>query len=102
MAKGQPSELRYCPKNLPPAPVDPLRLHIAAGPLLQHPAVAIRIGEVSEAGLVSTRRVESGCESSVPSSNGRLVPDLADLYPTFEQAVPRGLQVRYNEINIAK
>ena len=37
-----------------------------------------------------------------PSSNGRLVPDLAYVDPTFEQTVPRGLEVRDNEIDVAK
>jgi hypothetical protein len=43
------------------------------------------------------------CGSSVPvAPNGRLVPDLTDLDPTFEQAAPRGLEVRDDEIDVAK
>jgi len=30
------------------------------------------------------------------------VPDLTDLDPTFEQAAPRGLKVRDDEIDVAK
>src|SRR5262249_34043721 len=48
------------------------------------------------------RGVEPGCETSVPSSNGRLVANLTDLDSTFEQTVPRGLEVRDDEIDVAK
>ena len=67
-----------------------------------HPAVAIRIREVGEACIVSARRVEPGCETSVPGCNGRLVADLTDLDPTFEQAAPRSLKVGDDEIDVAK
>src|SRR6266404_6564819 len=66
------------------------------------PTFAIRIGEVGEAGIVSAPRVEPGCETSVPSSNGRLVPNLTDVNPTFEHASPRGLEVGDDEIDVAK
>src|SRR5262245_33590686 len=45
----------------------------ALGPFLRHPAIAIRIEEVGETGIVSARVVEPGAETSVPDSNGRLV-----------------------------
>ena len=61
---------------------------------------SIQIGEVGKAGIVSARGVEPGCETSIPGSNGRLVPDLTDLDSTFEQAAPRGLEVRDDEIDV--
>ena len=71
------------------APLPNLKLsHPAIAPLLQHPAVAIRIGEAGEAGIVSARRVRPRCEASVPGSNGCLVPNLTNLDPTFEQKAP--------------
>ena len=42
------------------------------------------------------------CETSIPGSNGRLVPELTDVDPTFEQTAPRGLKVRDDEIDVAK
>jgi hypothetical protein len=60
------------------------------------------LGEVGEAGIVSARRVDLECETSVPGSNGRLVPDLTDVDTTFEQAAPSGLEVRDDEIDVAK
>ena len=68
-------------------------------PFLEHPAVAIRVREVGEAGVVPARGVESGCETSVQASMGNLVPDLADLDPTFEQC---SLKVGDDEIDFAK
>ena len=76
------------------------RSHIPVAPFLEHPAVAIRIGEVGEAGIVSAREVEPRCQNLRPRPNGRLVPDLTDLNPAFEQAAPRGLKVRDDEIDI--
>jgi hypothetical protein len=69
---------------------------------LQHPGVAIRIGELGKTGIVSTRGVEPGRKTSIPRSNGRLVHDLADLNPTFEQAASGSLKVRNDEIDVAK
>jgi len=69
---------------------------------LKHPAIAIRIGEVGEAGIVSARGIEPGCETSVPGSNGYLVTDLTDVDPSLEQAPPRGLEVGDYEIDVAK
>src|SRR5215471_10984972 len=57
---------------------------IAVAAFLQHPAVAIRVREVGEAGVVPARGVEPGCETSVPGSNRYLVPDLTDFDSTFE------------------
>ena len=76
--------------------------HTAVAPFLKHPAIAIRIGEVGEAGIVSARGVEPGCETSVPGSNGRLVPDLSDPYSAFEQAVPSGLKICDDDIDVAE
>src|SRR5215831_9075736 len=76
--------------------------HTAVAPFLKHPAIAIRIGEIGEAGIVSARGVEAGCEASVPGSNGRLVPDLTDIDPTFEQTPPRGFEVGDDEIDVGK
>jgi hypothetical protein len=76
--------------------------HIAVTPFLQHPAVAIRVREVGEAGVVPARGIEPGCETSVPGINGYLVPDFADLDPTFEQAAPRSLKVGDDEIDVVK
>src|ERR1700747_1526304 len=64
--------------------------YIAVAPFLQHPAVAIRIGEVGEAGIVSSRGVEPRGETSVPGPNGRLVAGLTHFHPAFEQPAPRG------------
>lgn len=58
--------------------------------------------KLAKLALVSARRVEPGCETSVPGSNGRLVSDLIDLDPTFEQTAPRGLEVRDDEIDVAE
>ena len=74
----------------------------AVAPFLNHPAIAIQIGEVGEAGIVSARGVEPGCETSVLSSHWRLVSDLTDVDPAFEQLTPRGLNVGDNEIHVAK
>src|SRR5262249_49006388 len=71
-------------------------------PFLKHPGIAIRIGEVGKAGIVSSRGVEPGCEPPVPCSNGRLVPDLIDVSPTFEQTAPRRLEIGDDEIDVAK
>jgi hypothetical protein len=75
---------------------------LVVAPFLQYPAVSIRIGEVGEASIISARRVEPGCETSVPGSNWRLVPDLADLDSTFDQAAPGGLEVRDHEVDLAE
>src|SRR6478672_7218153 len=75
---------------------------IAVAAFLQHPAVAIRVREVGEAGVVPARGVEPGCETSVPGINRYLVPDLTDFDPTFEQAAPRSLKVGDDEIDVAK
>jgi hypothetical protein len=71
-------------------------------PFLQHPAIAIWIGELGEAGVIPVRGVEPGCETSVPGIDGYLVPDLTDFDPTFEWAVPRSLDVGDDEIDFAK
>ena len=59
-------------------------IHLAVAPFLKYPAIAIRIGEVGEAGIVSARGIEPGCETSVPGVNGYLVPNLTDFNPTFD------------------
>jgi hypothetical protein len=76
-------------------------LRIAIAPLLQYPAVAIRIRETGETCIISAGGVESGRKTSVPGSYRRLVPDLTDVDTTFEQAGPRGLKIRNNEIDVA-
>src|SRR6266403_2903193 len=77
-------------------------LHIAVTPFLQHPAVAVRVREVGEAGVVLARGVEPGCETSVPGIDGYLVPDLTHFDPTFEQAARRSLKIGDNEMDVAK
>ena len=77
-------------------------LYTAISSFLQHPAVAIRVREICEAGVVPASGIEPGCETSVPGINGRLVPDLADFDPTFEQATPRSLNIGDEEIDVAK
>ena len=57
---------------------------IAVAAFLQHPAVAIRIREASEAGVVPPRGVEPGCETSVSGINGHLVADFTDVDSAFE------------------
>src|SRR5262245_49076134 len=69
---------------------------------LKDPSITIRIGEVGEARVVSASKVKTGCETSVPGSNWRLVPDLADVDPTFEQSVACGLEVVDHKIDVAK
>jgi len=75
---------------------------IAIAAFLQHPAVTVWIGKVGETCIVSMRGVKPGCETSVPGSNGRLVTDLTDRDPAFDQSTPRGLKVCDNKIRIAK
>src|SRR5262245_18908010 len=77
------------------------RLAMAIAPFLQYPAVAIRIGEVGEAGIVSVRRVEPGSETAIPGSDRGLVADFTDRDPVFEQVAPRGLEVRDHQIGVA-
>jgi hypothetical protein len=69
---------------------------------LQHPGVTIRIRELGEAGIVSARDVETGGKTSVPGSDWRLVPELANRHATFEQKIPRSLQIRDDEIDFTK
>ena len=42
------------------------------------------VRDILEAGVVSARGVEPGCETSVPGVNGYLVPNLTDFNPTFD------------------
>src|SRR5262245_42956606 len=67
----------------------PTSSHIAVASFLKHPGIAIRIGEVGEAGIVAARRVKPRCETSVPRSN-------------IEQAAPCCLEVYDYEIDAAK
>ena len=74
---------------------------MAIAPFLQYPAVAIRIAEVGEAGIVSVRRVEPRSETPIPRSDRGLVADFTDRDAAFEQVAARGLEVRDHEIGVA-
>lgn len=73
----------------------------AVSSLLQHPGIAIRIGEIGEACIISVGRVGSRCKTPVPGSNGSLMPNLTDIDTPFEQKAPDGLDVGDDEIDIA-
>lgn len=47
------------------------------------------------------RMVEPGCESSIPGSNGCLVPDLTDVDPTLKQSASYTPEARHGEIDVA-
>ena len=49
----------------------------------------------------AARRSSPQCETSVPASNGRLMPNLTDVDATFEQAVPHSLDIRHHEKDVA-
>jgi hypothetical protein len=66
---------------------------VAVAAFLQHPAIAIRIGEAGEARIVAARGIESRRETSVPSADGRLVADRADRGAALKQLGARGIQV---------
>src|SRR5262249_40527765 len=68
---------------------------------LEHPTVPVEVGEVRKARVVATSRVEAWREPSIPGSDRRLVPDLADGDPTFEQPAPCRLEVVDDEIDVA-
>src|SRR5262249_51447155 len=70
-------------------------------PFLENPAVPVEVGEVCEAGVVATGWVDSRREASVPGADRRLVADLADRDPAFEQPVPCRLKVVDDQIDVA-
>src|SRR5262249_41162272 len=74
-------------------------LWIAVTAFLQHPTIAIRVREVSEARVVLARGVEPHRETSVPGIDRYFVPDCADRNPMMEQAAPRSLKVSDDEID---
>src|SRR5262249_31399776 len=70
-------------------------------PFLERPAVPVEVGEVREARVVAARRVQPRRESAVPRADRRLVADLADADPAFEQPLSRSLEVVDDEQDVA-
>src|SRR2546425_13251877 len=65
--------------------------------LLNSPGVAVRVGEVDEAGVISPLGVDSWRVVPLPVVHGRLVPDGADCQPASGQFAACGLDVGHYE-----
>ena len=66
---------------------------VAVAAFLQHPAITVRIGEAGEARIVAARGIQSRCETSVPSADGRLVANRAHRDAALKQLGARGLKI---------
>jgi len=68
---------------------------------LEHPAIAVRVNEISDARIGSARGIESGCKPSIPGSNGHFIPDFTDIHSTPDQKPLRGAEVLDDEEGVA-
>jgi hypothetical protein len=67
-------------------------LAVPKAAFLKHPGVAVRVGEVGEACVVTAIRVRPWTKA-LSGARWRLVPDLADRHRALEQRRPSALEV---------
>jgi hypothetical protein len=72
----------------------------AVSAFLQGPAVAVRVGEVGEAGVVATLRIQPRAPPAGPGPDRLLVPDLADGDTASDELRPLRREVGRDEMQV--